>query len=188
MRLHLVAAAAMLAALAGCASAPPQAAADAPKNILFFLGDGLGINTMTAARIYAVGEDGQLTLDTLPESAFVKTFSNDAQVTDSAASMSAYMTGVKPNNGVIAMSADTVAHAPGLDAQGRKLVSRCGNGTAVATLAELAKQRGMSAGVVTTTRVTDATPAATYAHACTRELETGIAAALVPGGAGYNAA
>lgn len=189
MRLHLVAAAAMLAALAGCATAPaPDTAAARPKNILFFLGDGLGINTMTAARIYAVGEDGELTLDTLPESAFVKTFSNDAQVTDSAASMSAYMTGVKPNNGVISMSADTVAQAPGPDAQGRKLVSRCGNGKAVATLAELARQRGMSAGVVTTTRVTDATPAATYAHACTRELHTDIAAALVPGGAGYNSA
>ncbi|MGZ8288147.1 MAG: alkaline phosphatase [Telluria sp.] len=188
MRLHLVAAAAMLAALAGCASAPRQTEAARPKNILFFLGDGLGINTMTAARIYAVGEDGQLTLDTLPESAFVKTFSNDAQVTDSAASMSAYMTGVKPNNGVISMSSDTLAKEPGPDAQGRKLVSRCGNGTPVATLAELAKQRGMSAGVVTTTRVTDATPAAAYAHACARELETDIAAALVPGGAGYNAA
>nr|WP_229459195.1 alkaline phosphatase [Massilia cavernae] len=178
----------MLAALAGCASAPQQTAAARPKNILFFLGDGLGINTMTAARIYAVGEEGQLTLDTLSESAFVKTYSNDAQVTDSAASMSAYMTGVKPNNGVISMSADTRAREPGPDAQGRKLVSRCANGTPVATLAELAKQRGMSAGVVTTTRVTDATPAAVFAHACARELETDIAAALVPGGAGYNAA
>ncbi len=163
MRLHLVAAAALLAALAGCATAPPQQTAGAtPKNILFFLGDGMGINTLTAARIYSVGEDGQLTLDTLPESAFVKTFSNDAQVTDSAASMTAYMTGVKANNGVISMGA--------------------------VTLAELAKQRGMAAGLVTTTRVTDATPAATYAHVPKRELENEIAASLVPGGAGYNAA
>ena len=163
MRLHLVAAAALLATLAGCATAPPQQAAGAkPKNIIFFLGDGMGINTLTAARIYAVGEDGQLTLDTLPESAFVKTYSNDAQVTDSAASMTAYMTGVKANNGVISMGA--------------------------VTLAELAKQRGMSAGLVTTTRVTDATPAATYAHVPKRELESEIAASLVPGGAGYNAA
>ena len=44
------------------------------------LGDGMGLTTMTAARIYAVGEDGELTVDTLPETAFVKTFSNDAQV------------------------------------------------------------------------------------------------------------
>lgn len=163
MRLHLVAAAALVATLAGCATAPPQQTAGAkPKNIIFFLGDGMGINTLTAARIYAVGEEGQLTLDTLPESAFVKTFSNDAQVTDSAASMTAYMTGVKANNGVISMGA--------------------------VTLAELAKQRGMSAGLVTSTRVTDATPAATYAHVPKRELEGEIAASLVPGGAGYNAA
>jgi alkaline phosphatase len=188
MRLNFVAVAAMMVLLAGCASAPQQSAEARPKNILFFLGDGMGINTLTAARIYAVGEEGELTLDTLPESAFVKTFSNDAQVTDSAASMSAYMTGMKANNGVIAMSTDTLAKAPGLDANGRKLVSRCDNGKPAATLAELAKQRGMAAGVVTTTRVTDATPAATYAHVCRRELETQIAAALVPGGAGYNGA
>ncbi|MCT6568467.1 alkaline phosphatase, partial [Staphylococcus aureus] len=65
----------------------------ARKNVLFFLGDGMGITTMTAARIYGVGEEGELTMDQLPETAFVHTFSNDGQVTDSAASMAAYMTG-----------------------------------------------------------------------------------------------
>ena len=188
----------LLALLAGCAStgtAPQQAAgtvqADAgprARNVIFFLGDGMGINTLTAARIYAVGEDGELTIDTLPESAFVKTFSNDAQVTDSAASMSAYMTGVKQNNGVISMSTDTRSISPAADANGNKQLSRCVNGHPVPTLAELAKARGMAAGVVTTTSVTDATPAATYAHACHRKVESDIAASLVPGGAGYNAA
>ena len=197
MRLTLLAGASVL--LAGCAatgSAPTatsqgqaQSSADTrAKNIIFFLGDGMGINTLTAARIYAVGEDGELTIDTLPESAFVKTFSNDAQVTDSAASMSAYMTGVKQNNGVISMSSDTRSVSPGADANGNKQVSRCENGRPVPTLAELAKARGMAAGVVTTTSVTDATPAATYAHACHRKIESDIAAALVPGGPGYNAA
>ena len=88
-----VAAAVLTAALAGCASVPTQADTAHPKNIIFFLGDGMGMNTLTAARIYAVGEDGELTIDTLPESAYVKTYSNNAQVTDSAASMTAYMTG-----------------------------------------------------------------------------------------------
>lgn len=197
MRLTTLAGASLLL-LAGCAStgptqAPPQAAAQADtgpraKNVIFFLGDGMGINTLTAARIYAVGEEGELTIDTLPESAFVKTFSNDAQVTDSAASMSAYMTGVKQNNGVISMSSDTRSIAPAADANGNKQVSRCENGRPVPTLAELAKARGMAAGVVTTTSVTDATPAATYAHACHRKVESDIAASLVPGGAGFNAA
>jgi alkaline phosphatase len=151
--------------------------------VIFFLGDGMGINTLTAARIFGVGEAGELTIDKLPESAFVKTYSHDAQVTDSAASMSAYMTGVKQDNGVISMSGDTRAIAPGPG-----LASRCANGHAVPTLAELARQRGLAAGVVTNTSVTDATPAATYAHVCHRKLENDIAAALVPGGAGYNPA
>ena len=161
-----------------------------PKNVIFFLGDGMGLTTMTAARIYSVGEEGALTMDTLPETAFVKTFSNDAQVTDSAPSMAAYMTGVKMNNEVISMSANTVAIDPGTDANGNKLVNKCGtgNGTPATTLLELAKAKGFAAGVVSTARVTHATPAATYAHICHRDLENDIAAALVPGGTGYNSA
>ena len=62
----------------------------------------MGITTLTAARIYTVGEDGQL-----PGSAFVRTFSKDAQVTDSAPSMGAYMTGVKMKNEVISMQTGT---------------------------------------------------------------------------------
>jgi alkaline phosphatase len=182
-------AAALTATLTGCSTAPTGASAplqvrdiERARNVIFFLGDGMGINTLTAARIYAVGEAGQLTIDTLPESAFVKTYSNDAQVTDSAASMSAYMTGVKQNNGVISMSGDTRAMAPAADGS-----SRCMNGERVPTLLELAKARGLATGIVTMTSVTDATPAATYAHACHRKLQNEIAAMMVPGGAGYNA-
>jgi alkaline phosphatase len=180
-------------ATSGCGSDPatqPPVAAATPKNVIFFLGDGMGLTTMTAARIYAVGEDGELTMDTLPETAFVKTFSKDSQVTDSAPSMAAYMTGVKSNNEVLAMSADTVAIDPIADANGNKLANNCGsnNGKAATTLLELAKAKGRSAGVVSTARVTHATPAATYSHVCHRDLENDIAAALVPGGAGYNSA
>lgn len=176
--------------ISGCTGNAAAPSAEAPKNVIFFLGDGMGMTTMTAARIYSVGEDGELTMDTLPETAFVKTFSNDAQVTDSAPSMSAYMTGVKMNNEVLSMSADTVVIDPALDANGNKLANNCGstNGTPVSTLVELAKADGRAAGVVTTTRVTHATPAATYSHTCHRDLENDIAAAAVPGGAGYNAA
>jgi alkaline phosphatase len=153
-----------------------------PKNIIFFLGDGMGIATLTAARIYSVGEDGELTIDTFPETAFIKTYSNDAQVTDSAPSMAAYMTGVKMNNEVISMSPETKA----FDEKGAGYVkagdSTCPstNGTPATTLLEIAKAKGIATGVVTTTRVTHATPATTYAHVCHRDAENTIAAQLAP--------
>ena len=182
-----------LTVLAACsnnndAPAPVAAAPVVQKNIIFFLGDGYGMVPMTASRIYAVGESGELPIDKFPETAFVKTYSNDAQVTDSAPSMSAYMTGVKMNNEVISMSQDTIATKPGnsTDAQANNCSGT--NGRAVTTLLELAKAGGRSTGVVTTTRVTHATPAATYAHICHRDAENAIAAQAVPGGAGYNSA
>ena len=198
------AAAAVALAMAACGSdgtsttgtAEPDGKPTTPsngptKNVVFFLGDGMGLTTMTAARIYKVGEDGELTMDTLPETGFVRTFSNNAQVTDSAPSMSAYMTGVKMNNEVISMSADTSAY----DAGGKDYLSGAdstcpssGNGKPVTTLLELMKAAGYGTGVVTTTRITHATPAATYSHICHRDGENTIAAQLTPGGKGYNAA
>lgn len=200
MRLSSLAGAVLAAALAGCAAVPPasvhpavQAQAQAQveqraKNVIFFLGDGLGLNTLTAARIFHAGEEGELTIDRLPESAFVKTFSNNSMVTDSAAAMAAYMTGVKHDNGVVSMASGTRSVAPGKDANGNATVNRCEGGSPAVTLLELARKRGMALGVVTNTSVTDATPASTYGHACHRKLETDLAAMLVPGGAGYNSA
>ena len=160
------------------------------KNVVFFLGDGMGITTMTAARIYSVGEDGELTMDKLPETAFVHTYSADGQVTDSAPSMAAYMTGVKMNNEVISMSPETRATNPATgQAYHTKFDSTCpstGNGTPVATLLEIMKAANYGTGVVSTARITHATPAATYSHVCHRDAENTIAAALVPGGSGYN--
>ncbi len=196
VRMVALAALAALLALAGCGSGdnPPAApAASAPKNVIFLLGDGYGIVPMTAARIYAVGEDGELEIDKLPETAFVKTYSLDAQVTDSAPSMAAYMTGVKTRNEVLAMDGDTLAVAPGKDATTgvSNAVNNCpatGNGSAATTLLELAIAKGRATGVVSTARLTHATPAATYAHVCHRNAEYEIARQAVPGGAGYNAA
>jgi len=157
-------------------SAKKNATVSTPKHVLFFLGDGMGITTLTAARIYSVGEDGTTTIDALPETAFIKTYSNDSQVTDSAPSMSAYMTGVKSNNGVISMNAEATQESD----------CSISKGSAVTTLLELAKAKSWGTGVVTSTRVTHATPAATYAHICNRDLENDIAAQLVPGGTGFN--
>ncbi|MBJ9755665.1 alkaline phosphatase [Burkholderia cepacia] len=176
-------------AVAGFACGAAQAAGQA-KNVIFFLGDGMGPTTVTASRIYKVGESGQLTMERLARTARIKTFSNDAQTTDSAPSMAAYMTGVKMNNEVLSMSSDTRAVAPGSDANGNKTVNNCapGNGQPVATLLELAKARGKAVGAITTTELTHATPAATYSHICHRDAQYDIAAQAAPGGAGYNAA
>jgi alkaline phosphatase len=161
-------------------------AAGEAKNVIFFLGDGMGPTTVTAARIYKYKEEGELNMEKLDgktRTAKIKTYSNDAQTTDSAPSMAAYMTGVKMNNEVLSMSADTKAIKPtGAD-------SNCpatGNGVAVDTLLELAKAKGKAVGAVTTTRVTHATPAATYSHICHRDAENNIAAQAVVGGAGFN--
>ncbi len=166
---------------------PAAAHADGEaKNVIFFLGDGMGPTTVTAARIYKYGEDGQLHMESLPRTARVKTYSNDAQTTDSAPSMSAYMTGSKMNNEVISMTPNTIAIKP----EGNNTVNKCtangSNGEPVQTLFEAAKAHGKAIGAVTTTRVTHATPAATYAHICHRDLENDIAAQMVPGGTGFN--
>jgi alkaline phosphatase len=177
--------------LGGClGSGNGTNAAATQKNVIFFLGDGMGITTLTAARIYSVGETGNLTMDTLPETAFVKTYSNDAQVTDSAPSMAAYMTGVKTNNEVISMTPDTVATPPSADANGNLGINNCqtSNGKSVPTLLELAKAKGWKVGSITTTELTHATPAATFSHICNRNAQYAIAAQLTPGGSGFNSA
>ncbi|MBU8894923.1 alkaline phosphatase [Corallococcus sp. M34] len=158
-------------ALASAHVAAHQAGTPHADRVIFFLGDGMGIPVVTAARIFARGEDGELTLDTLPETGFVRTYSRDSRVTDSAPSMSAYMTGVKMNNDVLSMSPETAFN---------------GKGSAVPTFLEWAEAAGWSTGVVTTTRVTHATPAATYSHISNRDLEEAIAQQLVPGAPGSN--
>lgn len=158
----------LVCTLAACGGGQPE------RHVIFFLGDGMGIPVQTAARIYAHGEEGSLTMDTLPENGFIRTYSNDAMVTDSAASMTAYMSGVKTNNDVIGMDASSLY--------------KSANGTKVATLGELARKQGWGVGVVTTTRVTHATPAAVYAHTTDRDLEEDIAAQLVRGNPGFNSA
>ncbi len=157
------------------------------KNVIFFLGDGMGPTTITAARIYKVKEEGLLNFERLERTARIKTYSADAMVTDSAPSMGAYMTGVKINNDVISLK-DAKPMAPGKDANGNPTVDRCGddNGSAPMTMLELAKAKGRSVGAVTTTELTHATPASTFSHVCNRNTVYTIARQIVPGGAGYN--
>jgi alkaline phosphatase len=186
-------------AVAMLASGAAQAAGEA-KNVIFFLGDGMGPVTVTAARIYkgekeiAAGnpaklvssERAALVMQSLPYAARVKTFSRDGQTTDSAPSMSAYMTGVKMNNEVISMSADTMAFRPDgtqyVSGENSACATDGSNGTPATTLLELAKSRGRAVGAISTTRVGHATPAATYAHICNRNAYNTIAEQSVNAG------
>ncbi len=176
------------AAVATADRATAAIPAAASKNLILFVGNGFGTVPLTATRIYAVGEDGALAIDGLPESAVVRTYSKNAHSADSAAAMSAYLTGIRVDNEVLSQTADTRAY----DEAGRPHAVRhertgpgAGNGKPVLTLLELAKASGRATGVVTTARVTEAVAAA-YAHLCQRDGENTIATQLVPGGPGAN--
>jgi alkaline phosphatase len=136
------------------------------KNVILFIGDGMGISTITATRIYAgqqAGRDGpsnSLAFEALPYLALSKTYSHDSLVTDSAPSASAMMTGVKTKNGSIGVDGSVI------EEDCNSLMT-----SKVTNLAELAKAAGRSTGAVTTTRITDATPASTYGHTPFRRWE-----------------
>ena len=137
------------------------------KNVILFIGDGMGISTITAARIFAgqekgmSGEDNSLSFDKFPNVALVKTYNLDAQVSDSAGTASAMNSGMKTQLNKINVQPDA-------------LFAGCvrGRGKAPKLFAELVEDAGMSTGVISTARVTHATPAAVYGHAYDREWES----------------
>jgi alkaline phosphatase len=136
------------------------------KNVILFVGDGMGISTMTAGRIYegqkrgVDGESNILTMERLPFGALSKTYTHDAQVADSAPTAVAMVTGVKTRNDVIGLNSDVKIG----DCKGSK-------GREVMTLAAMAERAGQATGVVTTARITHATPAAMYAQTPHRDWE-----------------
>lgn len=146
------------------------------KNVIFFVGDGMGVSTVTAARVYSVGVGGQLVVDQMPYTALSKTYSEDSITPDSAPTMSAMMTGVNTNQSVIGFGPATEPND----------FNRDGDGEKPWTLLEMAKQRGMRVGVVSTAEITHATPAATYAHINQRNNQNDIALQALPTAATYN--
>ena len=156
-------AALVCALVLGCADA---AAGAAPRNVVLFVGDGMGVSTVTAARILdgqnrgLSGEENYLSFERFPHVALVKTYNVDAQVPDSAGTMTALMTGHKARAGVLSVAASVLRG----DCAGAK-------GKALLTLLEEAERRGFATGIVSTTRITHATPAAAYAHAADRGWE-----------------
>ena len=125
------------------------------RNVILLIGDGMGDSEITIARNYALGAAGRLALDTLPLTGVYTTYSllesdptKPDYVPDSAATGTAWATGVKTSNGRISTTAGTDQD--------------------VTTLLELAQRRGLRTGIVSTADITDATPAVQFAHVAAR--------------------
>lgn len=140
--------------------------AGSARNIILFLGDGMSLTTITAARIFegqrngASGEEHRLAFEEFPYTALSRTYEVDAQTPESAGTMSAIMTGIKTRFGVVGVT-QNVRRGDCASSQGQAALSAL----------ELASAAGLATGIVTTTSITHATPAATYAHTPDRDWE-----------------
>ena len=136
------------------------------RNLILFIGDGMGPTTVAAARILqgqrqgASGEETQLSFERFPALALSKTYNTDLQTPDSAGTMTAMASGLKTLAGVL-----------GVDQTIRR--GRCENIEAAShpSLFDFADGADMASALVTTTRITHATPAALYAHSPDRNWE-----------------
>jgi len=145
----------------GIASNRSGIASDKARNIIFMVPDGMGLSNVTAARIFKNGPNGDaLYMETLPQIGYQRTHSKNSTVTDSAAAGSAWACGMKFNNGEICC----------LDDDRNGICESAPN-----TILELAKAKGKATGLVATSTITHATPAAFGAHVHFRNCETEIA-------------
>lgn len=132
---------------------------DRAKNVILFLGDGMSVATLAATRAYLGGEQLELPFERFPTVGMARTYCVNAQVADSACTSTAYLSGIKGNIGTIGVSA----------AVPRGSCDRPdGRGGSIAAWAQ---QAGVATGLVTTTRVTHASPAGVYAHSAERRWE-----------------
>lgn len=138
------------------------------KNVIVFIGDGMGISTITAGRIFkgqtkgTTGEEYKLAFEKFPNVGLAKTYNVDKQVPDSAATATAIFSGAKCRYKVV-----------GLDSKAAYNVcdAHINEASKLTTIADWAQESGMDTGFVTTTRITHATPAALYAHTNNRDWE-----------------
>lgn len=140
------------------------------KNVILFLGDGMGVTTITAARILdgqmkgmKFGEENDLSFEKFPHLAHSKTYQANQQTPDSAPTMTAIVTGSKANDGMLSVAPSVIGPDPVAAARPENRLT---------TILEQAEERGMWTGVVSTARLTHATPAACYAHTPFRDWES----------------
>ena len=123
-----------------------------PKNIIMMIGDGMGVTEVFAG---LTANGGHLFLDNFKHVGFSKTQSSDNYITDSAAGGTALSSGIKTYNGAIGVNPDTVA---------------------VKTILEMAEEKGLATGLISTSAITHATPASYIAHQGSRGSYEDIAA------------
>lgn len=121
------------------------------KNVILFVADAGGIPTINAASLHGYGAPRRLFLQRMPHIALSDTSSASRFVTDSAAGMTAIVTGQKINNNMVGQSAT-----------GERGVR---DGEPLKTILEYAEERGLATGIVTNDAATGATPASLYAKA-----------------------
>ena len=130
---------------------------EAPTNIIFLIGDGMGTSQVSA--VYFYGEEGtQPNFSRFPILGLINTASGSDRITDSGAGATAFSIGQKSYNGAI-----------GVDMQGE----------AVQTVNEVLEAQGWQSGVISTSGITHATPASFYAHVAKRSQQYDIAKGLV---------
>jgi len=139
-----------------------------PKYVFYFIGDGLGAAQRQFSEFFLQDQlknpDSRLVMNTFEVAGINTTYCADSLITDSAAAATALASGIKTDKGVI-----------GKDV----------NGNSVKTLTEEARDHGMKTGIVTTTRLTHATPAAFAAHNISRHNENEIAEDLLNSGVDF---
>lgn len=152
-------------------SAAPAAQTKAKaKNVILFIGDGMGISTITAARIYEgqkrgeSGEENLLSFESFDNVALVKTYNTNAQVPDSAGTATAIHSGQKTRIGLIGVGPET-----------ERGVCASASAHPLPLLGEEVKEKGLALGIVSTARITHATPASVYARAADRNWEADVA-------------
>ena len=138
------------------------------KNIIMFLGDGMALNTITAARIFKgqsqgkTGEESTIYFQQFPSLGLSKTYCANAQVADSACTATAYLGGVKTNIFMLGVTAEVNYNNCSASMDPANHVS---------SLAAWAQAAGKSTGIITTTTLTHASPSGTYGHVANRMWE-----------------
>jgi alkaline phosphatase len=148
----------------GRAPAAAAPSAERAKNVVLFIGDAGGLPTLNAASLYGYDRPQALFIQKMPNIALMDTSTASDWVTDSAAGMTAIVTGHKTNDGVLSQSDAAV--------RGKK------DGAPLKTILEYAEERGLSTGVITNDSLAGATPAACYAQVNNRYKTAAIMAQL----------